>query len=85
MVTNQIVHPYKHKGHKKIKWIKNLLSDFFVLGLFAIFPEAGGGGEKTVLYMFRKAGLLYIGVVIDGVCIRMSRHTHLLVFKVELF
>jgi len=54
MVTNQIVHPYKHKGHKKIKWIKNLLSDFFVLGLFAIFPEAGGGAKKQSFICLEK-------------------------------
>jgi hypothetical protein len=41
MATNQIVHRHKHKGTKKIKWIKKLLSEFFVLVLFKIFPEAG--------------------------------------------
>jgi hypothetical protein len=38
MVTNQIVHPYKDR---KDKMDKKLLVDFFVLGLLAIFPEAG--------------------------------------------
>jgi len=41
LVTNQIVHLYKAQRTKKIYWIKKLLSDFFVSGLFAIFPDAG--------------------------------------------